>query len=78
MGNLVIMRIKVFEDLEVYQLAREFRKEIYKLAKELPKEERFNLAPQMRRAALSVTNNIAEGFGRYHLQENFAGNHADL
>jgi len=64
------MRINNFEDLEVYKKAREFRIEIYRLIKELPPEEKFNLCPQMRRAATSTTNNIAEGFGRYHYQEN--------
>lgn len=64
------MTINSFEDLEVYKKAREFRKEIYELTKQLPKEEKFNLFPQMRRAATSITNNIAEGFGRFHFQEN--------
>src|SRR6266852_5987916 len=59
-----------FEDLEVYKAAREYRKNIYQLLKKLPIEERFNLQGQMRRAALSVTNNIAEGHERYHYQEN--------
>lgn len=58
-----------FEDLEVYKIAREFRKKIYKLAKELPEEEKYNLSSQMRRAAVSMTNCIAEGHGRYHYQE---------
>ncbi len=64
------MKINSFEDLEVYKKAREFRKDIYKLVKELPEIEKFNLCSQMRRAATSTTNNIAEGFGRYHFQEN--------
>ena len=59
-----------FEDLEVYKAARAFRKRIYKLAKMLPGEEKFALAQQMRRAAVSLTSNIAEGYGRYHWQEN--------
>jgi four helix bundle protein len=59
-----------FEDLEVYTAAREFRKQIYKLIKKLPPEETYNLASQMRRAALSLTNNIAEGHGRFFYQEN--------
>jgi four helix bundle protein len=58
-----------FEDLEVYQVAREFRKAMYRVAKRLPDIERFGLASQVRRAALSLTNNIAEGHGRYHYLE---------
>jgi len=64
------MVYKSFEDLEVYKSAREYRKKIYRLAQKLPEEEKYNLAGQMRRAALSLTNNIAEGHGRYHFQEN--------
>ena len=60
---------KSFEDLELYKAAREFRKAIYLLIRKLPDEEKFNLASQMRRAATSLTNNIAEGSGRYHYQE---------
>jgi len=64
------MSYRNFEELEVYTLAREFRKAVYRLIKELPEEEKFNLVSQMRRAATSLTNNIAEGDGRYHYQEN--------
>jgi four helix bundle protein len=63
------MEIKSFEDLEIYRLARDFRKKVYILASTLPDDEKFNLVLQMKRAALSITNNIAEGYGRYHYQE---------
>jgi len=59
-----------FEDLEVYKAARDFRKKIYQLIKRLPAEEKHDLVGQMRRAATSLTNNIAEGHGRFHYQEN--------
>jgi len=54
---------QTFEDLEVYQVAREFRKAMYRVAKRLPEIEKFGLVSQVRRAALSLTNNIAEGHG---------------
>jgi four helix bundle protein len=60
---------RTFEDLEVYQVAREFRKQMYSVARGLPDFEKFGLADQIRRAAVSVTNNIAEGHGRYHYLE---------
>ncbi len=59
-----------FEDLIIYKEAREFRKKILSLVRRLPSEEKYNLAAQMRRAATSLTNNIAEGHGRFHYQEN--------
>src|ERR1041385_6761125 len=55
-----------FEDLEVYQVAREFRKTMYGVARRLPDIEKFGLASQVRRAAVSLTNNLAEGHGRFH------------
>ena len=63
-------KIKSFEDLEIWQFCRELRKRLTKLAKNLPGEEKFRLADQIVRAARSVTNNLAEGYGRFHYQEN--------
>src|ERR1700736_6657690 len=57
---------QTFEDLEVYRVAREFRKAMYRVVKQLPDTEKFGLANQIRRAAVSLTNNIAEGHGRFH------------
>lgn len=59
-------QFKTFEDLEVYQAARKFRKAMYDVAQKLPTHENFGLISQKRRAAVSLINNIAEGHGRYH------------
>jgi four helix bundle protein len=64
--NKSTAQFKTFEDLEVYQAAREFRKTMYGVTRQLPAHETFELAGQIRRAAVSLTNNIAEGPGRYH------------
>ena len=63
-------KIKSFEDLEVWQVCRDLRKTLTGLARKLPQEEKFRLTDQIIRAARSITNNIAEGYGRYHFQEN--------
>jgi four helix bundle protein len=57
---------KTFEDLDAYKAAREFRVSMYAITRRLPEFEKFGLADQIRRAAVSLTNNIAEGHGRYH------------
>lgn len=62
--------IRDFKDLAVWQVARDFRNEMYKLAKALPDIERYALGTQIRRASTSVTANIAEGFGQFGYQEN--------
>lgn len=53
-----------FEKLDAYVYSRDLVKEIYKLQKKFPKEEVFALGDQIRRAAASITANIAEGCGR--------------
>ncbi len=64
------MKVKNFTDLDVWKNGREIKNEIFAICKKLPKEEKFVLTDQMKRAAISVTANIAEGFGRYHYKEN--------
>ncbi len=59
-----------FEDLEVWQVARALRREFAELTKRLSSNERYRLVDQILRASRSVTANIAEGYGRFHYQEN--------
>ena len=57
-------KIKNFTDLLVWQRGHKLVIDIYKLTNNFPKEERFGLTDQLRRASVSFTSNIAEGFGR--------------
>jgi four helix bundle protein len=68
--NLPATQVRDFTDLKVWQLARELRKQAFQVARKFPTEEKFGLASQLQRAAVSITANIAEGFGRYSYQEN--------
>jgi four helix bundle protein len=55
-------KIKKFQDLRIWQKGIEFVKDIYILTKKFPKEELYGLTSQMRRSAVSIPSNIAEGF----------------
>ena len=52
-----------FEELEIWQLAIDYAKAIYQLVEKFPKVEMFALSDQIRRAVVSISNNIAEGSG---------------
>ena len=54
-----------YRNLVAYIKAREVVRNVYRLVKQFPKEEQFALSSQMRRAAVSITSNIAEGMTRY-------------
>jgi len=62
--------IRSFEDLECWKACTEVRRFITELVKKYPKVEQFSIVDDMKRAARSTTHNIAEGFGRFHFQEN--------
>lgn len=58
------MQVKSYEELVVWQKAMLLAKMAYGVQKQLPKEEMYGLGDQIRRAAVSVPSNIAEGLGR--------------
>jgi four helix bundle protein len=58
------MSITNFKDLYCWKEAHQLVLNIYKISKTFPLDERFSLTNQMRRSAISITSNIAEGFGR--------------
>lgn len=61
--------IKNYKDLIVWQQGHQLVLNIYKITKKFPKQETYSLTDQIRRATVSVTSNIAEGFGRRSTKE---------
>ena len=63
-------RVSDFTELETWKLGRALKRELFQLVKSFPQEEKYCLGAQIKRAAISVTANLAEGYGRYSYQEN--------
>jgi four helix bundle protein len=62
-------KIRTYRDLDIWNKGIEIVKDAYKSTEKLPKQEIYGLISQMRRAAVSIPSNIAEGFRRYHNKE---------
>ena len=58
-----------YRKLDAYQLAKTLALEIYKLVNTFPERERYGMCDQLRRAAISIPSNIAEGTGRFSIKE---------
>jgi len=60
------MSLKSYRNLDVWRRAMDLVEEVYRISKGFPAEEKFGLTGQIRRAAVSIPANIAEGYGRLH------------
>ena len=63
------MSYNSFEDMSVWKKAMELSVKIFNLTKKLPKKEDYGLTSQIRRSTLSISGNIAEGYGRKHTKD---------
>ncbi|OGB94249.1 MAG: hypothetical protein A3H39_07100 [candidate division NC10 bacterium RIFCSPLOWO2_02_FULL_66_22] len=63
------MAIISFRDLRVWQMAMDLMEDVYRLTRSFPRQEIYGLTSQMRRAAVSIPSNIAEGHTREHRKE---------
>jgi len=64
--------IRDFTDLEMWRIARQLRAKVYNGCRRFPKDETYGLVTQIRRAAVSVTANIAEGLGGTRIKKIFS------
>jgi four helix bundle protein len=69
LGGKGMVRISKFQQLEVWQEAHKLVLQVYQLTRAFPNEEKFGLVSQMRRAAVSIPANVAEGFKRRGIQD---------
>ncbi|NQT65166.1 MAG: four helix bundle protein [FCB group bacterium] len=61
--------IKSFQDMPIWQESMKIAVKIFEMSEPFPKKEDYGLTSQIRRAALSISANIAEAFGRYHIKD---------
>ncbi|MGD0551833.1 MAG: four helix bundle protein [Sedimentisphaerales bacterium] len=62
-------KIKSFQDLEIWKRSMKLVEEIYNITRAFPKDEIYGLTSQLRRSAVSIPSNMAEGFARFHNKE---------
>jgi len=62
--------VKNFTDLIVWQKSHQLMLDVYQFVEYLPVDEKYNRVSQLKRSSSSSAANVAEGFGRYHYQEN--------
>ena len=65
----MVEKIRSFQQLDAWKKAHALILDIYKVTRKFPAEELYGIVSQMKRAASSITANIAEGFSRYHYND---------
>lgn len=65
----MLPKTRTFKDLIVWQKARDVAVLLYRATDKMPKQEMYGLTSQMRRAAVSISSNIAESYNRFHRKE---------
>lgn len=63
------MPTQSFKDLIVWQKSRDLAVDVYKITENFPRSELYGITNQMRRAVISISSNIAEGYHRFHAKE---------
>ena len=63
------VKIQTYRDLDIWKTGIDVVKDIYVLTDKFPKHEMYGIVSQMRRSAISIPSNVAEGFKRYHNKE---------
>jgi four helix bundle protein len=66
---IIANKIKTYRDLDIWNAGIRLVKDVYKTTENFPKHELYGLISQMRRSAISIPSNIAEGFRRYYNKE---------
>ncbi len=61
--------MNTFRDLQVWQKSMDMSVQVYEVTSDFPKKEEFGLTSQLRRSAVSIPSNIAEGYGRNHTKD---------
>lgn len=64
-----MVKYKSFKEMPIWKEAMDVAESIFEVTKTLPRSEDYGLTSQIRRSALSISGNIAEAFGRYHLND---------
>ncbi len=62
-------KVKTHRDLDVWKVSMDFVADLYRIMEIFPRQEKFGLVPQIRRASVSICSNIAEGAARNHPKE---------